>query len=26
MKVNKKKLYTDYISKLEKELIAENIE
>ena len=26
MKVNKKKLYNDYISKLEKELIEENIE
>lgn len=26
MKPNKKKLYTEYISKLEKELIAENIE
>jgi len=26
MKINKKKLYNDYISKLEKELIEENIE
>lgn len=26
MKPNKKKLYSDYLSKLEKELIAENIE